>query len=124
MAAAPAAKLVDFTQQIQLELKPVFPDIGRLVRDDLPEFYRNYTQPDKFDPKEYQVLLHLQELDKENPNPAIQAMKKQAAQAWEDMANQTPVVNEVGDEATYLLIEDGRSDRKTFIKIGGRWYLK
>ncbi len=117
--------------QVRLELQVQFPKIGRLINNgDLAQFYQNYTPPAQFDSKQFELLQRLQDLNKVHPNPAIGQMTASAAQAWEDMINQIPVVNQAGDKATYTLIEaspiDGHliKEQKTFVKIDGQWYIK
>jgi len=120
----------------QGDLKTAIPDIARLIRSgDQVTRYQTYSPPDKVDPKLIpQFIAMQQELETlANQNPQMrqdmQTRRDSDAQSFENLLNQTPTFNSIGNEATFSRTGETPSGnpgikRVTFVLIDGKWYEK
>jgi len=106
-------------------LKTALPELARQIRAGMGIF--NFTAPDvlafDFAPGEWQKRQ--EQTMAFFKDPASESARKNAdetASFYESLESQTPTFNAAGDEATYK-VPDGR-ESLTFIKVGGRWYIK
>ncbi len=126
----------------QADLKTALPDIARLLRSgDWLVVDQTYTPPYKLTPEVMQEFLDAKQIEQASlvglaPDlqqtilRGRQQIQEEAAQDIEDLESQTPTYNDAGDEATYLYTARvmgkpaDHPERKTFIKINGKWYIK
>jgi hypothetical protein len=113
-------------------LSTALPDIARLLRDgDFDTLMKTYMTPDKLasmSPQDQQRMTMMSQMAQ---NPQVKPMFDAMADAIEGLKDQTPTMNDAGDEATYQLSPpEGMAPPNTppqpvtFVKINGQWYIK
>jgi len=119
------------------ELKAVLDDGADLIlAGDTVTFVEKYMPPALLAMVSAQDWADLtQQAERDKVNPRERQFAEEGAQAYRSLESQTPVMNAVGDEATYQMTplpnpRDPRSadapptDPVTFKKIEGNWYLE
>ncbi len=124
----------------QASWKTALPDIARMLRDnDVMALVRTYMPPDHLTPETLQGAQKMNDTIQQeiagyrmatNEPPAMVELFTHPldgeAAILERMAEETPTLNDAGDEATFAVPEDKAKEMKplTMIKVAGRWYLK
>jgi hypothetical protein len=139
-APAKAAEPEVASTDPQASWKTALPDIARMLRDnDIKAIMMAYAKPEN---RSAQLLQMGQKMNdrmqaeiadwRSQPNVSPEMLDRFThplegeAAILEKMAEETPTMNDAGDEATFAVPEDKAKDMKpvTLVKIDGKWYLK
>jgi hypothetical protein len=126
IAAAPP----DPSADPQTDLKTAIPDVARLYRaGDQVKIYLTYTRPDQIDSQIMQQIQTQQAQTNNFQDQPWDEISEDEAASFDEIEDQTPILNAAGDEATYMLrrtdaaVPPGTRMPMTMIKINGKWYF-
>jgi hypothetical protein len=123
-------------------LKTAIPDIARLLRSgEQVAFLQTYFSPEQLNQLDPQFIERLQKKQQQEQadfaqhpedrrvqedHQILQQECEGAAEIYEAIEDQTPALNDTGDEATYNTSMGGTMALTTivFVKINGKWYVK